>query len=217
MSTWFLCWWDKAAKRNRIRTLQSDDGGSKLQKFHFSMVTLLSTQYPINPNNIFPHYLSPQLGLLDPVKLAYDRPSPKLIAFLRKNYKMINHDLQPNRFAIFDGFPLWKFQCEGIYPCSPGLKCVVTAIIIRYRTSDVLHISSLWCSCAQIDYYLWWLFPSSPLSFDSRPVIDGLGRIENITHDENITHILIDCCMTAVCFWNNTLKKRRNHIAESNI
>ena len=144
MSTWFLCWWDKAAKWNRIRTLQRDDRGSKLQKLYFSIVTLHSTQYPINPNNIFPHYLSPQLGLFDPVKLAYDRPSPKLIAFLRKNYKMINHDLQPNRFAIFDGFPLWQFLWEGIYPCSPGLKYVVSAIIIRLQISDVVHILCLW-------------------------------------------------------------------------
>ena len=196
MSTWFLCWWDKAAKRNRIRTLQRNDRGSKLQKLYFSIVTLLSTQYPINPNNIFPHYLSPQLGLLDPVKLAYDRPSPKLIAFLRKNYKMINHDLQPNRFAIFDGFPLWRFLCEGIYPYSPELKCVVTAIMIRLQISDVVHIfwdthrlqlQLIWANY-RICCYIGGL-KASPVT-----VIDGLGR------DENITHILIDCCVSTVCY-----------------
>mgnify|MGYP000179799578 CR=1 FL=1 len=38
---------------------------------------------------------------LHPNTLAYDRPSPKLIAFLSKQYGLVNSDLQPNRFAIF--------------------------------------------------------------------------------------------------------------------
>jgi alpha-tubulin N-acetyltransferase 1 len=37
--------------------------------------------------------------------LAYDRPSPKLTAFLAKHYGLTNADLQPNRYAIFpEGF-----------------------------------------------------------------------------------------------------------------
>jgi len=32
---------------------------------------------------------------------AYDRPSPKLIPFLKKHYNLINHDLQPNKYAIY--------------------------------------------------------------------------------------------------------------------
>ena len=43
---------------------------------------------------------------ITPKDIAYDRPSPKLIAFMRKHYNMMNPDLQPNRFAIYDGFPL---------------------------------------------------------------------------------------------------------------
>lgn len=41
-----------------------------------------------------------------PHDIAYDRPSPKLIAFMRKHFNMVNPDLQPNRYAIYDGFPL---------------------------------------------------------------------------------------------------------------
>jgi hypothetical protein len=36
--------------------------------------------------------------------LAYDRPSKMLIGFMRKHYGLVNHDLQPNRYALFDGF-----------------------------------------------------------------------------------------------------------------
>jgi alpha-tubulin N-acetyltransferase 1 len=43
---------------------------------------------------------------ITPKDIAYDRPSPKLIAFMRKHYNMLNPDLQPNRFAIYDGFTL---------------------------------------------------------------------------------------------------------------
>lgn len=41
-----------------------------------------------------------------PDEWAYDRPSPKLLAFLRKHYSMTKYDLQPNRYAIYDGFHL---------------------------------------------------------------------------------------------------------------
>mmetsp|Transcript_24927 Transcript_24927/g.23918 ORF Transcript_24927/g.23918 Transcript_24927/m.23918 type:complete len:175 (+) Transcript_24927:145-669(+) len=43
---------------------------------------------------------------MEATHIAYDRPSPKLIAFMRKHYNLKNPDLQPNRFAIFEGFPL---------------------------------------------------------------------------------------------------------------
>ncbi len=39
-----------------------------------------------------------------PVQFAYDRPSPRLTTFLAKHHGLINADLQPNRFAIYDGF-----------------------------------------------------------------------------------------------------------------
>lgn len=41
---------------------------------------------------------------VNPIQLAYDRPSPKLIQFLKKHYCLINGDLQPNKYMIFDGF-----------------------------------------------------------------------------------------------------------------
>jgi len=37
-------------------------------------------------------------------KIAYDRPSPKLISFMKKYFSLTNMDLQPNRYAIFEGF-----------------------------------------------------------------------------------------------------------------
>ena len=48
-----------------------------------------------------------QLTCTDPVKIAYDRPSPKLKQFMQKNFNLFNLDLQPNKFAIFEGF-LWE-------------------------------------------------------------------------------------------------------------
>jgi hypothetical protein len=41
-----------------------------------------------------------------PKDIAYDRPSPKLVTFMRKHFNLVNPDLQPNRYAIYDGFPL---------------------------------------------------------------------------------------------------------------
>jgi alpha-tubulin N-acetyltransferase 1 len=40
--------------------------------------------------------------------IAYDRPSPKLLAFMVKHYGLRKPDLQPNRYTIFEGFPLQK-------------------------------------------------------------------------------------------------------------
>jgi alpha-tubulin N-acetyltransferase 1 len=39
-----------------------------------------------------------------PEKLAYDRPSPKLLGFLRKHYSLSNYIPQNNNFVIFDKF-----------------------------------------------------------------------------------------------------------------
>lgn len=39
-----------------------------------------------------------------PIRLAYDRPSPKLVSFLARHFQLVNGDLQPNRFMIFEGF-----------------------------------------------------------------------------------------------------------------
>ncbi len=41
-----------------------------------------------------------------PEVVAYDRPSPKLISFMRKHYGLTQPDLQPNRYTIFEGFPI---------------------------------------------------------------------------------------------------------------
>ena len=39
-----------------------------------------------------------------PCKVAYDRPSPKLLSFLSKHFSLNNPDAQPNRYTIFEGF-----------------------------------------------------------------------------------------------------------------
>ena len=41
---------------------------------------------------------------IEPTELAYDRPSMKLIGFLKKHYNLINGDLQPNKYMIYNGF-----------------------------------------------------------------------------------------------------------------
>ncbi|KAG9404469.1 Alpha-tubulin N-acetyltransferase 1 [Aphanomyces cochlioides] len=41
---------------------------------------------------------------VEPRRLAYDRPSPKLFPFLRKHFAMYNYVDQPNRFVIFDDY-----------------------------------------------------------------------------------------------------------------
>ena len=39
-----------------------------------------------------------------PAAFAYDRPSPKLIGFLRKHYGLTDYVPQQNKFVIFDQF-----------------------------------------------------------------------------------------------------------------
>ena len=46
-----------------------------------------------NPN---PDYLGSDAG-----NWAYDRPSPKLLPFLKKHFNLNNPDLQPNKYVIF--------------------------------------------------------------------------------------------------------------------
>lgn len=38
--------------------------------------------------------------------LAYDRPSPKLLSFMAKHFGLYSPDTQPNKYTIFEGFPL---------------------------------------------------------------------------------------------------------------
>ncbi|KAL4629637.1 alpha-tubulin N-acetyltransferase 1 isoform X1 [Arapaima gigas] len=41
---------------------------------------------------------------VDPVQMAYDRPSPKFLSFLEKHYGLKNSVPQVNNFVVFDGF-----------------------------------------------------------------------------------------------------------------
>ena len=49
-------------------------------------------------------YMLENMNNMQPCKLAYDRPSPKLLPFLSKHYNLNAPDLQPNRFTIYPGF-----------------------------------------------------------------------------------------------------------------
>ena len=37
-------------------------------------------------------------------KLAYDRPSPLLVSFMKKHFDLSAPEIQPNRYALFNGF-----------------------------------------------------------------------------------------------------------------
>lgn len=41
---------------------------------------------------------------MTPEQYAYDRPSPKLLGFLAKNYKLSNYSPQVNNFVIFNEY-----------------------------------------------------------------------------------------------------------------
>ena len=41
---------------------------------------------------------------LEPCKLAYDRPSPLLVSFMKKHFDLPAPEVQPNRYALFNGF-----------------------------------------------------------------------------------------------------------------
>lgn len=41
---------------------------------------------------------------ISPEKLAYDRPSPKLVCFLAKHYGLKNYERQTHNFIVFDDY-----------------------------------------------------------------------------------------------------------------
>ena len=52
--------------------------------------------------SLFEHFLSHER--VKPPQLGYDRPSPKLIAFLRKHYALTEYLLQANNFVVFNAY-----------------------------------------------------------------------------------------------------------------
>jgi alpha-tubulin N-acetyltransferase 1 len=54
---------------------------------------------------LFNKFLTAAPDLL-PSQIAYDRPSPKLLAFMAKHFCLTIPDQQPNRFTLFEGFEL---------------------------------------------------------------------------------------------------------------
>lgn len=61
----------------------------------------------VSPNLL---YLTKQQEKVNPEKLAYDRPSPKLLGFLAKHYGLKGFSPQANNFVVFDRY----FQGSGI-------------------------------------------------------------------------------------------------------
>ena len=53
---------------------------------------------------------------VQPRLLAIDRPSPKLVAFMRKHYDLASAIPQVNNYVIYEGF------FNRPYECSPGPK-----------------------------------------------------------------------------------------------
>lgn len=49
------------------------------------------------------HRILKEACINDPHRIAYDRPSPKLVSFLAKHFNLTGGDLQPNRFMVFEG------------------------------------------------------------------------------------------------------------------
>ena len=78
---------------------------------------VLTNEHPVNKSFIQQYYRThnacPPMDSLQlqsklvPCQCAYDRPSNKLIAFMKKNYGYSSSDLQPNKFMLFDDF--WKY------------------------------------------------------------------------------------------------------------
>eukprot|EP01017_Pseudomicrothorax_dubius_P008381 TRINITY_DN12747_c0_g2_i4.p1 TRINITY_DN12747_c0_g2~~TRINITY_DN12747_c0_g2_i4.p1 ORF type:complete len:364 (-),score=50.40 TRINITY_DN12747_c0_g2_i4:17-1108(-) len=60
---------------------------------------------------------------IEPHRIAYDRPSTKLLSFLRKHYKLVNFIPQNNNFVIFGQYfdPAYKtdFRKETVYEERP--------------------------------------------------------------------------------------------------
>lgn len=51
---------------------------------------------------------------IEPVKMAIDRPSDKLLAFLNKHYKLNSPVKQMNNYVVFDGFFPEKVEKEQV-------------------------------------------------------------------------------------------------------
>ncbi|ORZ36956.1 touch receptor neuron protein Mec-17-domain-containing protein [Catenaria anguillulae PL171] len=49
---------------------------------------------------LFEHMLRGE-GVVDPCELAYDRPSPKMVAFLQRHYALVEGLPQPNNYMVF--------------------------------------------------------------------------------------------------------------------
>jgi len=58
-------------------------------------------------------------GDVHPAKLAYDRPSPKLIGFLSKHYGLKSYVPQNNNYIVFNQY--WDPKPQNLYkPFSPS-------------------------------------------------------------------------------------------------
>ena len=59
--------------------------------------------------------------------LAYDRPSPKMLPFLRKHYALTDYNEQPNNFVVFDDYFENGAPCRRTEVKSPSKSDVIQA------------------------------------------------------------------------------------------
>lgn len=58
---------------------------------------------------------------ITPKRLAYDRPSNKLLCFLKKHFNLVNYVTQNNNYVVFDEFFLNQNECnDKVYDFETG-------------------------------------------------------------------------------------------------
>ena len=58
-----------------------------------------------------------------PERLAYDRPSPKLLSFLRRHFELSSFFPQPNRYVVFDSNAALMSCVQSMLPCVKRPAC----------------------------------------------------------------------------------------------
>lgn len=82
------------------------------------------------------------MELSRPERIAYDRPSPKLVSFIAKHYKLSDYKLLPNRFAVFDYY-LWSTDAHiRQLMLDPNLKIPQHMLMKHSRFPPILSLSS---------------------------------------------------------------------------
>ncbi len=65
---------------------------------------------------------------VEPRKLAYDKPSPKLLGFLRKHYGLSSYISQNNNFVVYNQY----FEDQKINTANSNLSSCGQKLICKY-------------------------------------------------------------------------------------